>query len=177
LSLKTKSMTPRMLAAAMVVAYFAALDPLSAFGQGAVYVVRHAEKLNEAEDSPLSAEGMKRAEHLAKLLKNGNIKAIYTSDALRTRQTAQPLANANHLLLNVIAGGDPNLTAMKIRADHPHDAVLIVGHSNTVGAMVKKWREDAEITIGPNDFDQIFVVIPGACPAGWVRFRYGVNDD
>ncbi|NOZ05625.1 MAG: histidine phosphatase family protein [Chloroflexi bacterium] len=44
-------------------------------------------------DSPLSAEGVEQAQRLARRLRDEPIQAIYSSDLVRARQTAQPIAD------------------------------------------------------------------------------------
>src|ERR1044071_2972996 len=58
-----------------------------------VVLVRHAEKAADPrEDPPLLESGNTRAQELARILEPVGIKAIYTSQFLRTKQTAEPLA-------------------------------------------------------------------------------------
>jgi phosphohistidine phosphatase SixA len=57
-----------------------------------VFLVRHAEKEDEPkQDPPLKKEGVTRSQDLARILGTANIKAIYTSQFVRTKQTAEPL--------------------------------------------------------------------------------------
>jgi hypothetical protein len=68
-----------------------------ASAQKAVFLVRHADRLNESEDSPLSKAGEERAQRLVSLLKDAGITAIYTSPAKSSgllNKTAEPLALA-----------------------------------------------------------------------------------
>jgi Histidine phosphatase superfamily (branch 1) len=64
----------------------------AAFAQQAVFLIRHADRLDSSLDSPLSQAGRARAEQLAMLLKHTGISAIYTSEWQRTIATAEPLA-------------------------------------------------------------------------------------
>ncbi len=146
------------------------------FGQVAIYVVRHAEKQSDSGDTPLSDAGFKRAEALAGLLKMANVGAIYTSDALRTQQTAKPLAEQRNIVPVVIPRGDVAATFEQIRINDAHRIVLIVGHSNTIGEIVRKWAPDAEIEIRPKEFNKIFVVTAGDSESGWVEFEYGSDN-
>src|SRR4051812_32196327 len=58
-----------------------------------VFLVRHAENASEPRpDPPLLETGIARAELLARILAKSGVKAIYTSQFLRTRATAEPLA-------------------------------------------------------------------------------------
>ncbi len=61
--------------------------------QKAVLVVRHGEKISDA-DERLTEAGRARAERLAKMLKDAGVTAIYSTDTERTRDTVQPLAAA-----------------------------------------------------------------------------------
>ena len=51
-----------------------------------VYMVRHAEK-EKGDDPALTDNGKKRAERLAKLLKNENVVKVYSTETRRTRRT------------------------------------------------------------------------------------------
>src|SRR6185503_20706963 len=58
-----------------------------------VFLIRHAERENEPkQDPPLTKDGVARSQALARLLGNAGIKAIFTSQYTRTKQTAEPLA-------------------------------------------------------------------------------------
>ena len=58
-----------------------------------VFLIRHAEREDEPrQDPPLSKDGVARSQALARLLSTAGIKAIFTSQYTRTKQTAEPLA-------------------------------------------------------------------------------------
>src|SRR5580765_6446052 len=99
--------------------------------QSAIILVRHAERLDESSDSPLSAAGEQRAQLLARMLDSVGVTAIYTTHYQRTVKTAEPLATRLGL---TIAKDDPPVAELlrRIRESHPTGTVLIVGHSNTV---------------------------------------------
>jgi broad specificity phosphatase PhoE len=144
----------------------------SSKAQSVIYIVRHAEK-ELTGDQPLTEAGKNRAQALAGLLKNAHIKAIYTSDALRTQQTAQPLATALSIGLNKIPNGDAGKTYESALHDHWNDAILIVGHTDTIPDLLNKWAANAHITIDDADFSTLLVVTPEApSRAGWARLRY-----
>src|SRR5262245_50730336 len=75
----------------MAVGLLAITSHSTAFAQRAVYIVRHAERLNNDPNSPLAPEGIRRAKALAYALKDAGVTAIYTSTFSRTKQTAEPL--------------------------------------------------------------------------------------
>ena len=58
-----------------------------------VFLIRHAERQDEPrQDPPLTDAGVARSQALARLLSNAGVKAIFTSQYSRTKQTAEPLA-------------------------------------------------------------------------------------
>src|SRR5215208_3579584 len=101
------------------------------------FIVRHAEKetaTTMTTDVPLSEAGRQRAGALKELLKNENIQYFYYTNYIRTKATAQPLAEATG---NKIEVYDPNdsLFAGKLKSLSKGN-VLVVGHSNTVDDIV-----------------------------------------
>lgn len=71
-----------------------ATDFSTVYAQRAVLLVRHADRLDASEDTPLWTAGEARAQLLARLLKDAGVTAIYTSQFQRTIKTAEPLANS-----------------------------------------------------------------------------------
>jgi hypothetical protein len=59
-----------------------------------LFLVRHAEKSAPNGDLPLSAEGRSRAAMLASMLHDTGVGRIYTTEMVRTRETAEPLERA-----------------------------------------------------------------------------------
>lgn len=106
-------------------------------GQQAVFIVRHAEKADNSPDPPLSSKGKARAVELAKLLRNANIAAVYSSEFQRTVKTAEPLAQQLTLEIKKEFTGSADDFAKLLAARHANDTVLVVGHSNIVPALLK----------------------------------------
>ena len=131
--------------------------------QSTIFVVRHAEKAQGAGDDPdLSEAGRARAESLATLLKDAAISAIYSSEVKRTQQTASPLAKALQLEPTIIPAKDrPALIAKLLGAS---GNVLVVGHSNTIPEIIKALGVTDPVAIADNDYDNLFVVVPGEKP-------------
>lgn len=94
-----------------------------------IYLVRHAEKKAAQKNPPLTACGLKRAEQLAKILEQANIKQIYSTQTLRTEQTATPLAK--QLSLGIIPYSADDLSFFAEQVKNTQKNTLIVGHSNT----------------------------------------------
>jgi phosphohistidine phosphatase SixA len=148
-----------------------------ALAQSPIYLVRHAERADSgtmaattmATDPDLSDAGRARAESLAFILKDAGIKAIYTTEYKRTRQTAAPLAKALGIEATVVPAREMKTLVEKIKgAAAP---VLVVGHSNTVGDTIAALGVAEPVKIGDADYDNLFIVVPGAKPT-LVRLHY-----
>ena len=124
------------------------------------FIVRHAEKetaTTMTADVPLSAAGKQRAEALKERLKNEHIQHIYSTNFLRTRTTAQPLADLLHLPVEIYEVND-SAFIHKLRAVDGN--VLIVGHSNTVDDLVNGLTGRTEINgdLPDPEYGDLFVV-------------------
>ncbi|MGB1198634.1 MAG: phosphoglycerate mutase family protein [Thalassotalea sp.] len=97
--------------------------------QFTIYLVRHAEKLTDQKNPPLTTCGVKRAQQLATTLEQAKITQIYSTQTQRTEQTAAPLAT--QLSLNVISYSAKDLAAFSQQIKSTRKNTLIVGHSNT----------------------------------------------
>ena len=132
----------------------------TASAQALVYLVRHGEKLDDSRDSVLSAAGMARSERLAQLLADARIDAIFTSEYQRTQQLAAPLAQRLGLKPQVLPARDMATLLEQLRGLGPTQRALIVGHSNTVPALLKALGHDELVTIAEHEFDNLFVLMP-----------------
>lgn len=152
------------------------LVPATLSAQQAIFVVRHAERLDDSNDSPLSEAGVKRAQVLATLLKDAGITAIYASGMQRTIKTAEPLAQALKLDVKRVPqydGTDVEALASTLRAKHAQDVVLVVGHSNTMPALVKALGSPETIKIGKDEYDVVFLLAPkNPGPPTLLRLRF-----
>lgn len=140
------------------------------FSLTTVYFVRHAEKAADpANDPPLTEDGHTRAQNLARLFAAAGLKAIYTSQFLRTKHTAAPLAQTLGLPLTEIPVGMDTMTPNVISPQYLKDvteriyanagqSVLIVGHSNTIPALIKEFGGDIVPTIQDAEYGDLFVV-------------------
>lgn len=140
--------------------------------QRAIFIVRHAEKVDESKDAALSAAGTRRAEALASFLREAGVTAIYTTEFQRTTQTARPLAQA--LKIEPVSVTLPGIElATRLRRDHADSVVLVVGHSNTVPELLEALGHKEAVTIDQGDYSNLFVVVPRSSAAPLVlRLRY-----
>ena len=148
-----------------------------------VILVRHAEKAAEPpQNPPLTPAGEERAQALALALKDAGVTAIVTSDARRTRATAEPLARDLHLTPAVVAVGGGDLAdhvaavAAEVRR-HAGGIVLVVGHSDTIPSIIAALGGPRLRDIPHTEFGHLFVLTPE--PGGGARLvqaAYGAPD-
>lgn len=126
----------------------------------ATYIlVRHAEKADDGtKDPPLNETGQARADRLARMLNAANVGAIYSTDYQRTRQTALPLARERKL--EIISYDPMSEEALEqIQREASGKTVLIVGHSNTVPAMVNQLLGQESVgQLAENEYDKLFII-------------------
>ena len=139
-----------------------------------VFVVRHAEKANEPkQDPPLTKEGVARSQKLARVLEDKNIKAIYTSQFIRTKQTAEPLAAKSGATVIPLTL-KPNPSNLRLISEEstaelinmimqrPGESVLVIGHSNWIPDVIRMLGGDTRVTVDEQKFDDLFVVTVSA---------------
>jgi len=157
-----------------------ALLPAAAPAQRAVFVVRHAEKASEANEPsvPLSDSGKARAHRLAAMLKDAGVTAIYSTDYVRTRATAAPLAEMLHLPIRIYAAKDSEgrpSAAVLVEAlrKEPQAVALVVGHGDTVPGLLSALGVSQKVELGDRDYDNLFLVVPRAPGEPiFLRLRY-----
>ena len=122
-----------------------------------IFIVRHAEKATTGGNNPgLSLAGQKRADALARILKDSQITAVFVTEFKRTQETAAPTAKATHLSPAVVPANDvPGLVA-QLRALNGN--ALVVGHGNTIPDLIKALGITTLIKIPDDDYTEIFVV-------------------
>jgi broad specificity phosphatase PhoE len=145
-------------------------------------IVRHAEAMpNAGADPVLSEAGAARAAALAEALKDAGVAVVMTSQYQRTAHTGRPTALAMKvdLVRDAIAGGPAGLDAyvqlvvQAVRSKYAGKTVLIVGHSNTVPALVKAFSGVEMPDLAHDSYDQMFVITTSEqTPARLVRARY-----
>jgi 2,3-bisphosphoglycerate-dependent phosphoglycerate mutase len=122
-----------------------------------IFIVRHAEKATTGGNDPgLSVAGQKRAEALARILKDSQITAVFVTEFKRTQETAAPTAKAAQVNPTVVPANDVAGLAAKVRALNGN--ALVVGHGNTIPDLIKALAITTPITIPEDDYSELFVV-------------------
>jgi broad specificity phosphatase PhoE len=152
------------------IALVALLLPILVTAQSTtVILVRHSERADSQErpqtDPELSEAGKVRAAKLAEFLKDAGVAAIYSTQYIRTRTSAEPVAKMAGVQVTVLpfAGGNSLIPytdslATRILRDHRGKTVLVVGHNTTTAQMVKALGGPLLPAIPETDFDNMYVV-------------------
>lgn len=134
------------------------LDGLTSNTEGlTIYLVRHAEKTKQRPDPGLTEEGKARALELVKVLKDIQLTAIYSSDYIRTKETARPVAELFNLDVQLYDPRDLPAIAKTLKA--LSGSVLVVGHSNTTPQLVELLGGDSVSEINEaSEYDRLYKI-------------------
>ena len=145
-----------------------------------VIFVRHAEKAAEPADDPgLSPAGQRRVAELTRQLVDADVvagvDAIYSTPYRRTEETARPVAEALDLPVNSYDAADTEAIMENIVRDHKGKIILVVGHSNTLPALIGNMGASKKVPpIADDEYDNIYIVSsPWFGKTKTIRLRYG----
>jgi|SRR5450432_2643331 len=131
-----------------------------------IFLVRHAERAGisgvASSDSPLSSAGRARAVALAHALKDAKITAIYTTEYMRTQETAAPLAHSLGIQPEMVFADETTTLVAELKASHGN--ALVVGHSNTLRSIIRGLGIFSNLTIADSDYDNLFVIVLDPAP-------------
>lgn len=141
-----------------------------------VVLVRHADRQGDLDLLDPSL-GTARANELARVLADANITAIYSTDKARTRSTAEPLATRLGIPVRSYEPDSSQLALFtkKLKKEHRGEAVLVVGHSNTVPLTAHLLGARPRLPdLQHGDYDELFIVlVPRRGAAQLLRLEYG----
>ncbi|MEP6765760.1 MAG: phosphoglycerate mutase family protein [Gemmatimonadaceae bacterium] len=141
-----------------------------------VILVRHAEKATVGGSDPsISEAGQVRAKALAAAIADAHVTAIITTTFKRTFETAEPFATAHGITIEKLAvNGDVAAAVRK----HAGEVVLVVGHSNTVPAIVNALGGPKLPDICDASYATMFMLVPSkdGKSAQVVKSKYGPAD-
>lgn len=144
----------------VVVFYFFSLTICSC--SHSYYIVRHAEKAtvetNMSNDVPLTDKGKKRAEALKDILSMKKIANVFSTNTIRTKSTAQPVADFFYLKVEIY-GASPDSAFINLLRSKKENT-LIVGHSNTVDDIANHLCGKMVVhgDLKDSEYDNLFVV-------------------
>lgn len=151
-----------------------------------VILVRHAEKSTEPANDPLlTPAGEARAKALADALQSAQVDAVVTTQLQRTQRTAALVTASRGLtpIIVPVSGSTPThvqAVADAVRSRKPGEAVLVVGHSNTIPAIIAALGGPTLPDLCDSEYSSLFIL--SMPPAGsnaaprLVRGSYGVAD-
>ena len=122
-----------------------------------IFLIRHADKVSDAYDSPLSDQGLQRAKCLADTLVDAHIDQIFTSDLQRTQQTAAPLVSSLGLKPVVIPNTSPDKLVETIRTSKAAN-VLVVWHGGTLPKVLQALGGPQVSTIAEPEYDRFYIL-------------------
>jgi broad specificity phosphatase PhoE len=152
--------------------------PSPVLAQQLVYVVRHAERadggagvgqMQSESDPPLSKAGEARATKLAAMLADAGVTAIYATEYRRTQDTAKPLAAKLGLTVRSNPARSGDALIARLKKDHAADVVLVVGHSNSIPALIKALGGQ-DVSIRDDEYDSLFIVVPATRTVSRIRY-------
>jgi 2,3-bisphosphoglycerate-dependent phosphoglycerate mutase len=111
-----------------------------------VFLVRHAEKVDESTDAALSLEGIERSNRLKEILSESEIEHVFSTNFQRTRNTVKPLAEYRQLEIELYSV-DTLWEFSQYILKHGYGNMLISGHSNSI-------PELANLLIGHEKHDE-----------------------
>lgn len=125
------------------------------------YIVRHAEKEaagpNMSSDVPLTTQGKDRAQKLMLRMQDKKLAAVYSTNTIRTKSTAQPAADYFHLPIKVYGPRPDSSFIAELRKYKGN--VLVVGHSNTVDDIVNALTGENKLKdLDDSEYNKLFVV-------------------
>lgn len=132
---------------------------LTSPAQSTIFVSRHADRFGTEPDPALTPLGEKQAEALGRLLAEANIRHIYTTELLRTRQTAAPTARIAGVTPVVVAQEqfDPLIAKLRQTAT-PGASTLVVGHRQTVPKIVRALTGKEIPPLASGEYGRLIVV-------------------
>jgi broad specificity phosphatase PhoE len=139
-----------------------------------VFLVRHAEKNVQSMDidSHLTEKGHQRAAELARTLADAEIGYVYSSDFIRTRNTAAPVADQFGLEIELYETSMLHDLADTIKARGGRH--LVVGHSNTTPILVEILGGEPGVPIvEQTEYDRLYILTIINGEVNTVLLRYG----
>jgi phosphohistidine phosphatase SixA len=142
-----------------------------------VFLVRHAERADDGADIPhqadpsLSSEGRERAALLARLLRDAGITQVYSTDYVRTRETASPTASGAGVEISIYDANQLDVFAGRLLSEPGRH--LVVGHSNTTWDLVQALGGDPGDPIEALEYDRLYILTFESEGVRTVLLRFG----
>lgn len=146
---------------AALAAFACLLASSSVNAQEAVFVIRHAEdELSGKIDRGLRPEGLERAAGWATILRPSGLDLVVTTEIERSRATGKIIAEALEVPRVEFSRGASSGIAKFLRENYPEDAILVVGHSETIPNMLRSFGHPDPFRVTRSAYGWLFIVTP-----------------
>jgi broad specificity phosphatase PhoE len=122
-----------------------------------LYIVRHAEKLDNSPYSVLSPLGHQRAAVLRDSLLSKKINLIFATQFQRTQETAQPLATALNKPLLIYRNNAID-SIVSVLKQNKSKNVLLVAHSGNIPSIIEGLTGEKVKAIDENEYDNFYII-------------------
>lgn len=122
-----------------------------------IFIVRHAEKQLEGNDPELAYVGGVRALKLSQILEKEDIKHVFSTDYIRTRNTAKPTADQAEIEIEIYDPKNHDALVEELRKREGN--ILVVGHSNTVSQLANYFVGDGEKFADLTDLEYDYIYV------------------
>jgi len=120
-----------------------------------IFLSRHMEKTSSGQDPALSPCGVAQAQAFAAQLKDTELPWLMHTPYLRTKQTAQAFLQTGRQLVSY----DPRQVDLLItEINNKPGNLLVIGHSNTIPALVAKLTGQTVAPLTEQDYGRIYVL-------------------
>jgi broad specificity phosphatase PhoE len=120
-----------------------------------IFLSRHMEKATSGQDPALSPCGVAQAQAFAAQLKNTPLPWLMHTPYQRTKQTAEAFSQQGRQLLSY----DPRqLDQLSTELNNKAGNVLVIGHSNTIPALVAKLTGETVAPLTEQDYGRIYIL-------------------
>lgn len=161
-----------LLGALVLSSCYEAPPPPPDLAPATLFLVRHAEKAGEEGDVPLTDAGAARARELARVLGEAGVRQIYTTQYLRNRETARPLAEKLGISPAVIPADDVEELVKRLKATAPGEAAVVVSHTDKLPQIGEKLGVPFP-AVEHTEYDRLTVVTLNRSKATARILRYG----
>jgi phosphohistidine phosphatase SixA len=105
-----------------------------------VIFVRHGDRDHGSDpDEALNAQGLARAEELARVLGDSGVTHIFATGMKRTQQTAAPLAAKLKLKTTIIPAAEPAKLIQSLRELPPASVAFVASHGDKLPDLLKEF--------------------------------------
>jgi phosphohistidine phosphatase SixA len=165
----------KVLASTILIGIAATAQPPAADTTSTLFLVRHAERTGtQLTDPIMEGPGKERARLLARMFGEAGISKIFVSNALRTQQTAAPLAAKLGIKPEIIDGGDTPRLAAALAAVPAGSTVFAARHSGEIEKLIEVMGGGQIPKMPETEYDRLLIVTLAKGKVLAVRtLRYG----